>query len=100
MLSLVVVALALVAAGFLVWANDRRHGKYGILLPAGVATTVGITSWIAFIFAGFGYQTGLTWIPWVLPIAIGAAAAVAAAWYLGRARTKVDTAKMTAALKL
>lgn len=100
MLSLVVVSLATIAAGFLVWANDRRHGKYGIVLPASVATTVGLLSWIAFLLAGFGYQPGLTWIPWILPIVLGAAAALAAAWYLGRTRTRADTAKLTAALKL
>lgn len=100
MLSLVVVSLATVAAGFLVWANDRRHGKYGMVLPAGVAATVGLLSWIAFILAGFGYQPGLTWIPWILPIALGSAAAMAAGWYLGSTRTRTDTRKLTAALKL
>jgi hypothetical protein len=100
MLSLVIVALATIAIGFIVWANDRRHARYGITLPAGVATTVGMLSWIAFILAGFGYQPGLTWIPWVLPIALGAAAAVGAVWFLGSIRTKEDTRKLTHALKL
>ncbi len=30
MLSLIVVVLVTVAAGFVVWANDKRHAKYGI----------------------------------------------------------------------
>ena len=30
MLSLIVVAMVAVAAGFVVWANDKRHAKYGI----------------------------------------------------------------------
>ncbi|OFI39900.1 hypothetical protein BIU82_02340 [Arthrobacter sp. SW1] len=100
MLSLVIVALVTVAAGFLIWANDKRHSKYGIALPAGVALAAGMLSWIIFILLGFGYQPGLTWIPWVLPMVLGTAAAFAVVLYLGRVRTARDTAKLTAALRL
>ncbi len=100
MLSLVIVALVTIAAGFIVWANDKRHSKYGIALPAGVALAVGMLSWIIFILLGFGYQPGLTWIPWVLPMVLGTGAAIAVVLYLGRIRTARDTAKLTAALRL
>jgi hypothetical protein len=100
MLSLIVVAMVTVAAGFIVWANDKRHAKYGISVPAGIAVSVGMLSWIIFIAAGFGYQPGLTWIPWILPVVLGTAAAVAAVLYLGRHRTRLDTARLTAILKL
>ncbi|MEV7604594.1 hypothetical protein AB0N65_04050 [Paenarthrobacter sp. NPDC089322] len=100
MLSLVVVVLATIATGFIVWANDKRHGKYGIALPAGVSAAVGTLSWIIFITAGMGYQPGLTWIPWVLPIVLGTAAAVAVVVILGRKRTAHDTAVLTKALRL
>ncbi|MDR6506363.1 hypothetical protein [Arthrobacter oryzae] len=100
MLSLVIVALVTVAAGFVVWANDRRHAKYGIAVPAGVATTVGMLSWIVFMAAGLGYQPGLTWIPWVLPMVLGTGAALAAAVFLGRRRALHDTRQLTAALRL
>jgi hypothetical protein len=99
-LSLIVVAMVAVAAGFVVWANDKRHAKYGIAVPAGVALGVGMLSWVIFMAAGFGYQPGLTWIPWVLPPVLGAAAAVGAVLYLGRSRTRLDTARMTAILRL
>ena len=99
MLSLIVVAMVAVAAGFVVWANDRRHAKYGMAVPAGVALAVGMLSWIIFMAAGFGYQPGLTWIPWVLPPLLGVAAAVGAVLYLGRSRTRQDTARMTAILR-
>jgi len=99
MLSLIVVAMVAVAAGFVVWANDRRHAKYGKAVPAGVALGVGMLSWIIFMAAGFGYQPGLTWIPWVLPPLLGVAAAVGAVLYLGRSRTRQDTARMTAILR-
>ena len=100
MLSLIVVAMVAVAAGFVVWANDKRHAKYGIAVPAGVTLGVGMLSWIIFMAAGFGYQPGLTWIPWVAPLLLGAAAAVGAVLYLGRSRTRQDTARMTAILRL
>ncbi|MCU1564904.1 MAG: hypothetical protein JWN05_3283 [Arthrobacter sp.] len=100
MLSLIVVAIVAVAAGFVVWANDKRHTKYGISVPAGVALAVGMLSWIIFMAAGFGYQPGLTWIPWVLPVVLGTAAAVAVVWFLGRSRTRHDTARLTAVLRL
>ena len=100
MLSLTIVVLVTVAAGFIVWANDKRHAKYGMLLPAGVATGIGALSWIIVIAAGFGYQPGLTWIPWVLPMVLGAGAAVGVVMYLGRTRAHYDTLRLTAALKL
>ena len=99
MLSLIVVAVVTVAAGFVVWGNDKRHAKYGIAVPAGVSLTVGMLSWIILIAAGLGYRPGLTWIPWVLPMVLGAAAALAAVLYLGRTRTSRDTARLTAILR-
>ncbi|MGP0224820.1 MULTISPECIES: hypothetical protein [unclassified Paenarthrobacter] len=100
MLSLVVVVLATVATGFIVWANDKRHSKYGIAVPAGVAAAAGTVAWIIFIAFGLGYQPGLTWIPWVLPIVLGTAAAAGVAVFLGRQRTAHDTAALTKALRL
>lgn len=100
MLSLVIVVLVTVASGFIVWANDKRHAKYGMLLPAGVATVAGVLAWTICMAAGLGYQPGLTWIPWVLPMVAGAAAAVAVAAFLGRHRSKQDTQRLTAALKM
>lgn len=100
MLSLTIVVLVTVAAGFVIWANDKRHAKYGMAVPAGVAAGVGALSWIIFIAAGFGYQPGLTWVPWVLPMVLGTGAAVGAVMYLGRTRAHYDTLRLTAALRL
>lgn len=100
MLSLVIVLLVTVAAGFIVWANDKHHAKYGILLPAGVAAAVGMLAWIICMTAGLGYQPGLTWMPWIVPMVAGTAAAVAVAVYLGRVRARQDTQRLTAALKI
>ncbi|MDI3193161.1 hypothetical protein QK290_00440 [Pseudarthrobacter sp. AL07] len=100
MLSLTIVVLVAVTAGFIVWANDKRHTRYGTGLPAGVAVVVAAVSWIIFIAAGFGYQQGLTWIPWVLPMALGTVAAIGTVIYLGRTREGHDTQRLTQALKL
>ncbi|MFD5276727.1 hypothetical protein ACFWIX_04095 [Pseudarthrobacter sp. NPDC058362] len=100
MLSLSIVVLAAVAAGFLVWANDRRHAKYGAALPAGVAVAAASVAWIILIAAGFGYLPGLTWLPWVLPVLLGTCAALAVVIYLGRTRARQDTERLTAALRL
>ena len=100
MLSLTIVVLVTAAAGFIVWANDKRHTKYGVGVPAGVAVGVGALSWIILMAAGFGYRPGLTWMPWILPMVLGSAAAVAAVIYLGRTRARKDLERLTAALKL
>jgi sterol desaturase/sphingolipid hydroxylase (fatty acid hydroxylase superfamily) len=100
MLSLVIVALATIASGFIVWGTDRHRGTYGISLPAGVSVAVAMLSWMIFIQLGFGYQPGVTWIPWVLPIILGTVAAAVASYFLGRHRTRHDTAQLTAALRL
>ena len=99
MLSLIIVVLATVAAGFIVWANDKRHAKYGAGLPAGVAVGVAALSWIILMAAGFGYLPGRTWIPWVLPIALGAAASAGTVLVLGRTRARNDTHRLTAILR-
>ncbi len=69
-------------------------------LPAGVAVAVGAVSWIILITAGFGYLPGLTWLPWVLPMVLGTAAAIGAVIYLGRTRERHDIQRLTQALKL
>lgn len=100
MLSLTIVVLATIATGFIVWANDKRHTRYGIGLPAGVSVAMGAVSWIIFMTAGFGYLPGLTWIPWILPMVIGTAAAIGTVIYLGRTRESHDIKRLTQALRL
>lgn len=99
MLSLSIVVLATVAGGFVVWANDKRHAKYGAALPAGVAAGAAALVWIILMAAGFGYLPGLTWLPWVLPIFLGIAAAIAAVAYFGRTRARHDAERLTAILR-
>ena len=100
MLSLVIVALATIASGFIVWGTDKHRGTYGITLPAGVSVAVAMLSWMIFVQLGFGYQPGVTWIPWVLPIILGTVGAAVVSYFLGRHRTRHNTAQLTAALRL
>jgi hypothetical protein len=99
MLSLTIVVLATVAAGFIIWANDKRHAKYGAALPAGVAAGVAALAWIILMAAGCGYLPGLTWLPWVLPFVLGVAAAIGAVVYLGRTRARHDMERLTLILR-
>ncbi|WP_077490010.1 hypothetical protein [Sinomonas mesophila] len=97
--SLVIDVIVAAAAGFAVWASDRRHGKYGIMLPVAVAVTAACVVWIVLVGLGTGYTTGLTWMPWVLPMLVSIAAPVAVAAVLVRRRTKADTDRLTEILK-
>ena len=97
--SLVIDLIVAVAAGFAVWASDRRHGKYGIMLPVAVAVGAASVVWIVLVGAGTGYIAGLTWMPWVLPMAVSIAAPVAVAAVLVRRRTKADTDRLTEILR-
>ncbi|HEY1156485.1 MAG: hypothetical protein HOQ04_09655 [Pseudarthrobacter sp.] len=99
MLSLTIVVLATVAAGFIVWANDKRHAKYGAGLAAGVGAGVAALSWIILMAAGFGYLPGVTWLPWVLPVVLGTAASIGAVAYLGRTRARHDMERLTLILR-
>ncbi|GAB3282884.1 hypothetical protein GCM10027449_25350 [Sinomonas notoginsengisoli] len=97
--SLVIVILVAAAAGFIAWAADRHHDVYGIMLPVGAAVAVGCVVWIILVLAGAGYLTGMTWMPWILPMALGVAAAAAVPTLVGRVRIKHDLAALTEILK-
>ncbi|MDQ0258461.1 hypothetical protein [Sinomonas atrocyanea] len=97
--SLVIVILVVAAAGFIAWAVDRHHEAYGIMLPVGAAVAAACLVWIILILAGTGYIAGLTWMPWVLPMAVGIAAAVCVPLILGRRRTRRDIVTLTEILR-
>lgn len=97
--SLVIVVLVAAAAGFVAWAADRHHDAYGIMFPVAAAVTAACVVWIVVVWAGAGYLSGLTWMPWVLPMAVGIAAAATVPVVVGRHRTKHDVAALTQILK-
>ncbi|GAB4099888.1 hypothetical protein [Sinomonas halotolerans] len=97
--SLVIVLIVAASAGFIVWASDRRHHAYGIMLPVGAAVAAASLAWTIAVAAGAGYTAGLTWMPWVLPMAAAVAAALASALVVGRRRVQADTEALTEILK-
>ncbi|MGG5171138.1 hypothetical protein ACQR35_03015 [Pseudarthrobacter sp. J1738] len=99
MLSLIIAVLAVIAAGAIVWGTDKHHTSYGAALPAGLGVAVACVCWMVVIALGFGYQPGLTWIPWVLPIVLGTAAAVAVVVPLRKQREASDRERLTAILR-
>ena len=84
------------AAGFIVWANDKRHAKYGIFLPAGVAAAVGMLAWIICICGGPRLPAGPD-VDAVDPSHGGRdrRRLAAVAVFLGRARARQDTQRLT-----
>lgn len=97
--SLVIDVIVTAGIGFALWAADRRHGKYGIMLPVALGVVVACFAWIIAVGAGAGYLTGLTWIPWVVPMVLGVAVSVAGTKFIERRREKRDIADLTRVLR-
>jgi peptidoglycan/LPS O-acetylase OafA/YrhL len=97
--SLVIDVIVTAGIGFALWAADRRHGKYGIMLPVALGVVVACLAWIVLVAAGTGYLTGLTWMPWIVPMTLGIAASVIGTKLVERRREKRDVASLTQVLK-
>lgn len=100
MVDIVVIALIAAAFGAIVWGVDKHHDRYGLLLPSGVSVLAALLTWIVTVAFGLGYAPGLSWIPWIGSLVVGAAASIGVVLVLGRRRRRHDVAKLTAALKL
>ncbi|MEA5453170.1 hypothetical protein SPF06_00410 [Sinomonas sp. JGH33] len=97
--SLVIDIIVTGGLGFALWAADRRHGKYGIMLPVALGVVVACGTWIVLVSAGTGYMSGLTWMPWVLPMALGVTASFVVTKVIERSREKRDVADLNRVLK-
>lgn len=97
--SLVIDVIVTAGIGFALWAADRRHGKYGIMLPVALGVVVACLAWIVVVAAGTGYLTGLIWMPWVVPMALGLVVSFAVTKLIERRREKRDVADLTRLLK-
>jgi quaternary ammonium compound-resistance protein SugE len=97
--DLVVLALLAIGIGAVVWAADKRHDKYGALLPSGIAVVAALLTWIIAVSAGLSYQPGWTWVPWIASLVAAALVSVVASLTLGRGRAAYDTAHLTAILR-
>jgi hypothetical protein len=97
--SLVIDVIVTGGAGFALWAADRRHGKYGIMLPVALGVVIACLTWIVAVAAGTGYLTGLIWVPWIVPMFLGVAVSVAVTKLVERRREKRDVADLTRVLR-
>ena len=99
MLSLILVTLTAVAAGFAVWAADRHRALYGALLLPGISVSAALITWLVLRAAGVT-SFEADWIGWALPVAVSILAPVVAAVPIGRSRAKADVAETERILRL
>ncbi len=86
MVALVIIALASAALGALAWAVNKNRHALGAVLPAGAAVTASLLVWIITMALGLDERSATAWIPWVVSIVAGGAAAWATALVVGRSR--------------
>lgn len=99
MVDLVVIALIAAGLGAIVWAVDKKHHKYGVLLPSAVAVVAAMLTWIITVSAGLSYNPGWTWVPWIASLVAAVLFSTVASLLLSRNRSTFDTARLTAILK-
>ncbi|MET4061472.1 lipopolysaccharide export LptBFGC system permease protein LptF [Arthrobacter sp. UYP6] len=100
MISLIVTALAALAAGFILRGADQRRSRYGVLLLPGLSLAVAMVLWVALQLAGIGSDPDLYWLIWVLPPVAGGVSALITALALAPRREAKDTAALERALRL
>lgn len=99
MISLIVAALAALAAGFIVRGTDRRRTAYGLFLLPGLSLAAAMVLWVGLQLGGVGSDPDLYWLTWALPPVAGAAAAVIAAVVIGPRREARDAAELEKVLR-
>lgn len=100
MVAVVIIALTSAALGAIAWAVDHHRSTYGAALPAGAAVTASLLTWIVTMALGLGLDGSTAWIPWILSMIVGGAAAWATAGFVGRARHAAHVASTTAILQM
>ncbi len=99
MLSLILVTLTAVAAGFAVWAADRQRSRYGALLLPGISVCAALLTWVGLQAAGAA-SFEADWVGWAVPAAVAVLAPIAAAVPIGRSRGTADAAETERILRL
>jgi len=86
MVSMVIVALVAAALGGIAWAVDKYRTTFGALLPGGAAVVTALVTWMITMALGLDNDPATAWIPWILSMVLGGAAAWAVAGFVGRTR--------------
>lgn len=100
MVALIVIALCSGALGAIAWAVDKHRTTFGAVLPAGMAVAASLLVWIITMAVGLGNDSATAWIPWILSIVVGGAAAWATAGFVGRTRHAHQVQQATAILQM
>lgn len=97
--SIVVIALISIAIGLIVWAADKRHTRYGAVLPIGVAVSAAMVVWIVTAATNLTQTSGWQWVPWIASLVIATAVSVIVSTTVGRTREHQDTQALSQILK-
>lgn len=100
MVALIVIALFAAALGAIAWAVDKHRPTFGALLPAGAAVCASLIVWIITMAVGLDNDPATAWIPWILSIVVGGAAAWATAGLVGRSRAHQQLVRNNAILAM
>ncbi len=100
MVALVIIALIAGALGAMAWAVDKHRQTFGAVLPAGAAVSASLLVWIITMAVGLDNDAATAWIPWILSIVVGGAAAWATAGFVGRTRHHQHVARTNAILQI
>ncbi|ALO66219.1 hypothetical protein AS189_06565 [Arthrobacter alpinus] len=100
MVALVIIALIAGAFGAIAWAVDKHRATFGAVLPAGAAVAASLLVWILTMAVGLDADSATAWIPWILPIVVGGAAAWATAGLVGRSRHARQVERSNAILQM
>ena len=86
MVALVIISLSSCALGGIAWAVSKNRNTFGSVLPAGMAVAASLLVWILTMAVGLGNDSATLWMPWVLSIVVGGAAAWTTSAFVGRTR--------------
>ncbi|MGN5731688.1 MULTISPECIES: hypothetical protein [Arthrobacter] len=100
MVALVIIALTAAAFGAIAWAVDKHRAMFGAALPAGAAVAASLLVWILTMAVGLNNDSATAWMPWILSMLVGGAAAWATAGFVGRARHQHQVERNTAILQM
>lgn len=100
MVALVIIALTAGAFGTIAWAVDKYRNTFGAILPAGAAVSASLLVWILTMAVGLDSDPATAWIPWILPMVVGGAAAWATAGFVGRRRHRQQVEQANAILQM
>lgn len=100
MVAVVIIALAAGALGAVAWAVNRHRTTFGAALPAGAAVAAALLAWIITMALGLNDSAETQWIPWIVSIVAGGAAAWSVSVLVGGRRHRAYVQRSTEILQM